>query len=835
MNQSSTLIANAIDNFDELGAPVEVSVSYELIQLLSDQLYQSPLKAIEELVVNAYDADASKCRVYVPPPSDSDKNFAIVFDDGIGMDYAGLVELWKIGRSNKREQEIQSKRKRKQIGKFGIGKLATYAIANRLTYVTKSSQGSILSVTVDFTKFSPSPTGKVQPIHLPVRDIDDWDRFSDESYISEIFNTTGIHSDALDETDSWTIAILEDLKPKARKIKEASLKWVLSTAMPLRPDFRLYLNGQEIQSSKEDYEEVVTFDLKDLPEERLKSLQKSTGENWFVQGESLKSNSFASGITGTVRVTEKSLYGGKSDDLQRIHGFFIQVRGRLINEDDPLFGLRPLRYGTFNRLRANIDADDLDQGLKVSRDTVEESELKENFRRILREIFNEADARYLIETDDTKTAGQPKEGEKKIVSPYQVEYPIADALTIQKADSQGTEADEDWFYIEIDADTDLEELIQSLYTTPRDKFRYQYRGDNLASRLVRFNPRTSTFWLNQDHELVKEYAGDGQAKRLLEDFVTAEALLEIYLKESRLPPHIVGGVLEQRDSLLRRLVKDKTYMLSTIGKLLRDAATDANELEVMIVVAARGLGFVATHISGAGEPDGIARFIEYPGGEKKITLEAKSSDEVPSLSTIDFAGLQSHVAQNRADGCLLVAPGYPGQSKADNEVARRAQSHKISCWTVEQFAKFAEDAELRQFNARDLLDIVLNHFSPDDVTAKLQEMTSQPSKSKSPLYHAILQSLQDLEGRMIDNPRNIGMITTEVSRRAGFGEITQSEIRKAIRDMIGLSDGQLMLLKDDDVILHVAPGELASSLSHLTKQDINSRRISEFRYNARAD
>ena len=497
--------------------------------------------------------------------------------------------------------------------------------------------------------------------------------------------------------------------------------------------------------------------------------------------------------------------------------------------------MRPLRYGTFNRLRANIDADDLDQGLKVSRDTVEESELKENFRRILREIFNEADARYLIETDDTKTAGQPKEGEKKIVSPYQVEYPIADALTIQKADSQGTEADEDSFYIEIDADTDLEELIQSLYRTPRDKFRYQYRGDNLASRLVRFNPRTSTFWLNQDHELVKEYAGDGQAKRLLEDFVTAEALLEIYLRESRLPPHIVGGVLEQRDSLLRRLVKDKTYMLSTIGKLLRDAANDANELEVMIVVAARGLGFVATHISGAGEPDGIARFIEYPGGEKKITLEAKSSDEVPSLSTIDFAGLQSHVAQNRADGCLLVAPGYPGQSKADNEVARRAQSHKISCWTVEQFAKFAEDAELRQFNARDLLDIVLNHFSPDDVTAKLQEMTSQPSKSKSPLYHAILQSLQDLEGRMIDNPRNIGMITTEVSRLAGFGEITQSEIRKAIRDMIGLSDGQLMLLKDDDVILHVAPGELASSLSHLTKQDINPRRISEFRYNARAD
>jgi hypothetical protein len=830
VNQSSPLIANAIDHFDEHGDPVQVSVSYELIQLLSDQLYQSPLKAIEELVVNAYDADATECYVYVPSPSETNKDFAIVFDDGIGMDLDGLVELWKIGESNKRTDEIQSKRKRKQIGKFGIGKLAAHAIANQLTYVTKSSQGSILSVTVNFTKFSSSREEEVNAIRLPVRDIDDWDRFCDESHISEILQRVGVNPEMLSKTGSWTIAILEDLKTKARKIKEANLKWVLSTAMPLRPDFCLHLNGQEIQSSKEDYEEIVTFDLKDLPKERLKSLQKSTSENWSVQGESLKSDSFESGITGTVKVTEKSLYGGKSDDLQRSHGFFIQVLGRLINGDDPLFGLQPLRYGTFNRLRADIDADDLDQGLKASRDTIEESELKEKFRSVLREIFNEADTRYQIKTDDTETTAQPKEGEKKIVSPYQVEYPIADALTIQKTDTQGTEADEDWFYIEIDADTDLEALIQSLYTTPRNKFRYQYRGDNLASRLVRFNPRTSTFWLNQDHELVKEYAGDGQAKRLLEDFVTAEALLEIYLRESRLPPHIVGEVLEQRDSLLRRLVKDKTYTLATIGKLLRDAAADMNELEVMIVVATRALGFVATHISGSGEPDGIARFIEYPGGEKKITLEAKSSDEVPSLTTIDFAGLQSHVDKNSADGCLLVAPEYPGQSAADNEAARRAENQRISCWTVKQFAAFVESAESRQFNAIDLLDIVLNCFAPDNVTAKLEEMTSQPSKNKSPLYSAILQSLQKLEGRMIDDLRNVGMITTEVSRLSEFSEITQSDIREAVRDMVSLSDGGMML-KGDDVIVHVAPEELARRLSDFTKQDIKSRRISEFRNN----
>lgn len=40
-----------------------VRMSPEIVQLLSEQLYTSATKAIEELVVNAYDADASECRI----------------------------------------------------------------------------------------------------------------------------------------------------------------------------------------------------------------------------------------------------------------------------------------------------------------------------------------------------------------------------------------------------------------------------------------------------------------------------------------------------------------------------------------------------------------------------------------------------------------------------------------------------------------------------------------------------------------------------------------------------------------------------------------------------
>lgn len=86
MTMAPTLVAEAISTLVQVGQDVEVSLSNELIGLLSDQLYQSPVKAIEELVVNSYDADAKECRVYVPMPDDSNTNYIVIFDNGTGMD-----------------------------------------------------------------------------------------------------------------------------------------------------------------------------------------------------------------------------------------------------------------------------------------------------------------------------------------------------------------------------------------------------------------------------------------------------------------------------------------------------------------------------------------------------------------------------------------------------------------------------------------------------------------------------------------------------------------------------------------------------------------------------
>src|SRR3989338_7529774 len=43
---------------------------------------------------------------------------------------------------------------------------------------------------------------------------------------------------------------MSDLKDMSRDIQRGKLRWILETAMPLRPDFQLYLDGSKIASSK---------------------------------------------------------------------------------------------------------------------------------------------------------------------------------------------------------------------------------------------------------------------------------------------------------------------------------------------------------------------------------------------------------------------------------------------------------------------------------------------------------------------------------------------------------------------------------------------------------
>lgn len=830
------MLANKFSAYQPLDDSITVELSYSLVRLLSEQLYQSPLKAIEELVINSFDAEASECKVFVP--KQAPRNFIAIYDNGIGMEYEGLVDLWQIGRSKKRDADVETRSNRKQIGKFGVGKLASYTIAEQLTYITKCD-GQILAVTINFESFDPSQVdstnhsigeelspAKIEPVHLEVYEIDGWHGVLDT--MAPVFQALNLSTDILDNQESWTLALLENIKERGHSISVDRLRWVLSTAMPRQSDFELFLNNERVRSSKSEYDAIVEFSVAELPEFRLSELSEETGEYWYRKNDKLMTDfSFNEGVGGTIVVTRNTLTGGKSSDIGRSHGFFIRVRDRLINEDDPLFGLKPQVYGTFNRLDAQIDADNLDVVLTVARDSIESTDITQKFQSLLLHIFQEADGRYHRAPKDPNKSN--KEGDKNIVEPLLVEYPIADALLTHNLNPQGPEADESWFYIAVTPSQDIHDLIQNLYAGPRQKYEYDYMKGKRSDRIVKFSPSEARFTLNESHEFIQENRG-GTSRKLLEDFVTAEMLLEVYMRESHIPAHIIGNILEQRDKLLRSLARDRSTSLVRIAQALRDSSADEYELEINLVVAMRALGFTAKHIAGPENPDGVARYIKYPGGEKRLVLEAKSSQATPTLQSLGFDALKSHKLKHDASGCLLIAPSYPGESKGDeSEASKRAQDAEISCWTIDNLAQVVESAEKRNLGATHIIDIVESCFTPDQVAKAIDKQMSTPRWDNWILYQGIIDALKSLQGRMPDRPRDMTQISTEISADDRFNSEDAEVFEKGVRDLAAVSQGGITI-SGQNIVLHVSPEELERRVeSHIKPRTISPRRRSSFR------
>ena len=813
---------------EQTRTPITVRLSNEVVTLLSSQLYQSPLKAIEELVVNSYDADAEECRVAVPEAG-SQPRAVLVYDDGVGMDAEGLADLWMIARSNKWTNERHTGMERKQIGKFGIGKLATYAIANTVTYMSRTAN-EILAVRADFEKFREDKQGTL-PVEFPVTRIGKWEGLKDSEILKAACEMAGVDLEGLlaEDQTSWTIVLLEQLKPTPLHL--GRLKWVLRTAMPLRSDFQVFLNEEQIVSSKEDGGTVVEFDVTELPTKRLESAKRETEEDWEVTDGKLVSGSFPEGVQGSVVVTENSLHSGKSSDLGRSHGFFVRVRGRLINEEDPLFALSPLSYQTFNRFRADLTVDDLDEAVTAPREGIGESRLKTRLLPLLSEIFYEARDRYddWLKAQDEEVK-RKREAERTYVPVRLMEQPIADVLSVPSNEAEkGAEADDSWFYLEIATEQEsLKTLAAELYRKPRnDKYRYRYTNEGRTGRLVRFDPAESVLYLNADHDLVSAYYEDPRARVLLEDLATAEAVLEVYLREYGMAAHIVGEVLERRDSLLRGLANEHIFSVARVSQALKDSANDEHDLEVALVAASRALGFVSTHIGGAGEPDGVGRFRNYPDGEKKITLEAKSSHAIPTLAQLDFAGLAEHVKKSNADGCLLLAPAYPGRGE-ESAVSARAQECRVSCWTIDKLGSVVVAVETRRIGAREVLDIVLNRFSPAAVAVAVDELLEEPKWENRALYVEVLNALQRLDGRLVDRARTVAHIAAEVTREPNFAAVPEGEIRNALAELSGASQGALML-KDERLVVNASFDEIRRRLSGLTGDGGNPRRGGSFR------
>ena len=756
---------------------IDVRLSYRIVELFSEGLYTSPNKALEELVANSFDAGAQNVHVLLPSNLHHQDATIAVFDDGEGMDQEHLKRHWLIGVSNKRKLS-ELPRGRQQIGKFGIGKLATYVLANRLTHISRY-KGKYYSTSMNYSTIDQRVDQEIEmkmPIRLPLRELTErqakkavksWTRtaaFKDAK--TRLFGKRSL--------DSWTLSVMSSLKPKVHEIKGGTLRWVLSTALPLRDDFSIRLNGQVLQSSKEGKGRIGRWilgkDLINLPRPSPKGITAWEDPNVADDSE----HRFGLDVEGLGRVTGYAeVYediftrGSKSDKIGRSHGFFVYVYGRLLNVHDGHFGISPneLRHGTFGRFRLVVHMDGLDEGLRSNREAVGEGPLLNTAQDVLRAIFNAV--RPTLEARDTEEAPGAKLARVLAASPASLSRrPIVDlsrAVATGKSKSRylivpeyGTDKEREAFLADLEkrAAPDAEQFITGVGID----FKRLY-SDGMAS----FDTQSGALRLNGWHPFVATFCDEFTSKRSgppLELLAMAEILIEAHLHFLGVQSSKIDNFLSARDRLLRHLTNSSGRRSAlSVANALSEARNSRHDLEIAVCDAFESLGFDATHLGKPGEPDGVAaahlsaddqgRIRHY-----RVSLEAKSSGSTVSAKDVDIAAVVQHREKCECDHAIVVGPAFPTtrgdasalgeRIEADRERSKATGASKtITLITVDELVRLVRLRPVKRIGLRKIRELFQKCSLPEESTAWVESIRDSVVE-KAP-YGVIVRTIEELQ------------------------------------------------------------------------------------------
>lgn len=654
---------------------VEVEIDYAIISHFSKHLYSSPNKAVEELVTNGFDAFAEQVHVYIPGPFVTDK--VVVWDGGDSMGVDGLKRLWWIARSPKddgTDRVIQrGDKSRAMIGKFGIGKLASYAVGDRVTHLCKFD-GRFLSVSVaygDVPKLGDLAAGQDNRFTTPIMELTEAEV---RQVIEEAFDTDKEPGAwELFDRESWTIAFIDQLRPDI-KLTPGRLRWVISNGMPLRPDFAVSVNDEDVEPKlAKDAVEVWDMSNPDI-QESIQSAWKSQRDAGAVTGdvsfgtddEGRPEAVFPTlgAVRGQIRLFAESLHSA-GDEESRVYGFFILVRGRLLNADDPELFLKPPSYGTFYRCQYELEVDGLDPILLADREHVVDSVGRRELQILQTAVYRQS--RIAIEDRDiTKEKEERPESLLPTGSREQYRGPLSALLSQMGADAASTILASPTIN---NADVGADAPISSL-------------TDDFAG----FRVNTSHPFIDSIRETVGSGKKAREILRIVDLLATAERLMEGYLLDIGLPVNQVAEIVRWRDGVLRTLGARLKANPEEICRHVAEASYEGEkEFENALAELFRAMGFVATRDGAPGQKDIL---VIAPVGQAQFsfTVEAKGSVNPLPNDGADLANAGDHRDQVGAAFAIVVAREFVGFKQASEaQVLKdcRAVSGDVSIVTVE--------------------------------------------------------------------------------------------------------------------------------------------------------
>lgn len=797
---------------------IDVSIGYRIINLFSAGLYSSPNKAIEELVSNSFDAMASRVDLLIPASPQPDSSIWVV-DDGESMDMAGLTDLWKIAESRKRDAPSTV---RPPIGKFGIGKLATYVLARDLTYLA-CRDGGVLAVTMRYGEIKPETSVREQALSLPVRQLD---RAAVEAALAPARQQLGGDAmvdrllAALDAGQSWTAVVMSNLTPLAGQLRVGRLGWILGNALPNNDDFRLFLNGDQVQSKVAETEPLFAWDLGQPPRavsggseaaEVVRNLRKLPADEQAVPVESgederggyVKAPGVPGVLRGRVEVYADILSKGRAADFGRSHGFFVRVRDRLINLDDALFGLPALSHAAFDRFRLVVDVDELDTELSTTREAVQQGPPVEALRAFLRSEFNQArrlsqawrdraEKEAHLSTKIGRTARALSR--RPLVTAVQAVLDERVPRLILSEVPAGLSTEE--------KQSLLDELAAALESDEGLIDAVEAGALGVDQHIARWDATTRVVTINVLHPFYANFVEEQKSEEAFRLLAVTEVLTEAYLIEEGVAPPAVDHILTRRDSFLRELVASRRLAPAAVADNLLTCSSNVKALEQALHEALASLGYEVVPMAQSGKPEGIASAIvgaQYPGGGRadySISYDAKSTGNsaVPA-EHVNVSRLARHRKDHRADYALVVAPEFAGATDPASALNKEidedyANGGRITAMTVKQLAVLVQLAARRQLGYGRLKDLFETCRNPGDVADWLRAEYERP-EDRPPLEE-ILKSIVDLQQVEGDeDPVEVPAVRNELRNR-GIN-IRKEDLVEHVRAIKRLSGDYLYL------------------------------------------
>lgn len=767
-------------NLDTVGKKIddiEVTISHRIIELFSAGLYSSPNKAFEELVCNSYDAFASKVSVYVPSDFTVEGAYICVCDNGEGLDPQELKDLWRIGESSKRKGGERDK-KRLQIGQFGIGKLATYILARKLSYISKKN-GRYILATMDYNLIKED----YKSLLIDEREVNEDDaktllkQYIDEKIVK--FDLFGENAEL-----TWTVSLMTELKPKANEIKIGRLKWILSTALPLNPGFELNFNGEKIESSKINVPVMKKWIIgkDDETAEKLKiaecKVKRENGEeNYSIDFDNLRN------VHGEFILYEDSLVEGKSAELGRSHGIFLIIRGRLINLEDALLGMEAFSHGAFNRCRIIVNADELDNNLTSTREAVKDSLPFTQLKEYIKKKFNNEVRKYYFDQ-------QTQIEEKKSVSSRmaQTSYLTSKKPIYDFVQNFYSNQIMNPILIEKPLEEDKEELLslyeKNLETGEQVIEHIDWEYKNIDAPIAKLNLKNRTLIINKAHPYVANYIDSNSNMIPLESMVITEVLTESHLYELGMDEEMVNGIIKKRDSTLRQLALADKAGIPAVAMYLRDSLDNPSGLEDAVARVLAAIGFEVTPIGGNGEPDGKAdAFLGYDeNGKSKgysLTYDAKSTKKSRiSAGTAHLSGLKRHQKNYDADYCIEVAIDYQGANDDESAITFESQREKVTMISAKDLIKLLLLVTPKQLGLDKLRDLFETCYSPKQVHEWIENLGKK--EVEIPPYYELVDVIYELQKTDTEAP------VVEVVRRELNNKIEKKCSTKEVSEWLAL-------------------------------------------------